>query len=105
MTGQPVNSRKDWITQTLQSQFNPSYLVVCDDSQRHAGHSGWREGGETHYSIEIISPLFEGKSRLDRHRLINDSLAQAFNDGLHALAVKALAPSEYHQSSPPTQKN
>ncbi len=98
MTGRPANSRKDWITQTLQSQFNPSYLIVCDDSHRHEGHSGWREGGETHYSIEIVSDFFEGKSRLDRHRLINNSLVEAFNGGLHALAIKALTPAEYKRS-------
>lgn len=100
MTGQPVNSRKDWIAQTLQSQFNPSHIFVSDDSHRHEGHSGWREGGETHFSIEIVSALFEGKSRLDRHRLINESLAEAFREGLHALAIKAHAPSEHHQPSP-----
>ncbi|MEN3931575.1 BolA family protein [Microvirga sp. W0021] len=85
-------SRKDWITEKLTAKFQPQHLVVTDDSQKHEGHSGWREGGETHYSIDIVSEAFKGKSRVEIHRMINDVLSEAFSSGLHALAVKAKAP-------------
>lgn len=87
-------SRTDWITERLTSRFAPERLAVTDDSQRHEGHHGWREGGETHYGIDIVSKAFEGKSRVERHRLINDAIAEAFADGLHALTIRARAPSE-----------
>ncbi len=87
-------SLKDWITATLQERLDPTRLAVEDESHRHAGHAGWREGGETHFRLDIVSPAFEGKSRVERHRLVNAALAEAFARGLHALAIKARAPGE-----------
>ena len=58
------------------------------------GHGGWREGGETHFRIDIVSAAFAGKSRVERHRLVNDILSDAFRNGLHALAIQAKAPGE-----------
>ena len=87
-------SLKDWITATLRERLDPTRLVVEDEFQQHLGHAGWREGGETHFRIDVVSPAFEGKSRVERHRVINAALAGAFERGLHALAIHAKAPGE-----------
>lgn len=82
------------IYDALQEAFGPIRLEVHDESARHAGHSGARPGGGTHFRVVIVSPAFEGKSRLDRHRSVNAALDREFRDGLHALAVTALTPNE-----------
>jgi BolA protein len=84
----------DWITQTLQEQLQPSALTVTDESEQHRGHGGWREGGETHFRLYIVSEAFSGKSRVERHRLVNEVLKGAFDKGLHALAIQTKAPGE-----------
>lgn len=87
-------SLKDWITATLQARLDPTRLTVEDESHQHIGHAGWREGGETHFRIDVVSEAFEGKSRVERHRMVNAALAGAFERGLHALAIQARAPGE-----------
>lgn len=87
-------SLKDWIYETLGAQLAPARLDVIDESHLHAGHAGARPEGETHFRVEVVSAAFEGKSRVERHRIVNAALAPAFARGLHALAVKARAPSE-----------
>jgi BolA protein len=82
------------ITQRLNEQLAPTHLQVEDESHQHIGHAGWRAGGETHFRLDIVSAAFEGKSRVERHRMINDALAEAFRAGLHALAITAKAPGE-----------
>ena len=84
----------EWITQALEERFRPTVLNVIDESQQHAGHAGWREGGETHFRLDIVSEAFAGKSRVERHRMVNAALAPAFVRGLHALAIQARAPGE-----------
>ena len=84
----------DWITRTLQERLQPAELTVTDESQQHFGHAGWREGGETHFRLYIVSDAFSGKSRVERHRLVNEVLKGAFDRGLHALAIQAKAPGE-----------
>jgi BolA family transcriptional regulator, general stress-responsive regulator len=84
----------DWITQNLQERLQPSALTVTDESEQHRGHGGWREGGETHFRLYIVSEVFSGKSRVERHRLVNEVLKGAFDRGLHALAIQAKAPGE-----------
>lgn len=84
----------DWITQNLQERLQPSALTVTDESEQHRGHGGWREGGETHFRLYIVSEAFSGKSRVERHRLVNEALKEAFDKGLHALAIQAKAPGE-----------
>jgi BolA protein len=85
---------QQWITQALQEHLQPSELTVTDESEQHHGHAGWREGGETHFRVYIVSEAFSGKSRVERHRLVNEVLKGAFERGLHALAVIAQAPKE-----------
>jgi BolA family transcriptional regulator, general stress-responsive regulator len=84
----------DWIARTLEERLQPARLAVLDETDQHIGHGGWREGGETHFRIDIVSEAFSGKSRVERHRLVNDALKGAFERGLHALAIQAKAPGE-----------
>jgi BolA protein len=85
---------KDIITEKLTEAFAPERLDVIDESHRHAGHAGARPGGETHYSVYIVSPAFQGKSRIERHRMVNATLAGELAAGVHALAIRAAAPGE-----------
>jgi BolA protein len=87
-------SLSDWIRTTLQERLAPTALSVVDESHQHAGHSGWREGGETHFRLDVVSAAFEGKSRVERHRMVNALLDDAFKRGLHALALRARTPGE-----------
>lgn len=87
-------SVKDRIRKSLQQALDPIALDVIDESHHHAGHAGSRDGGETHFKVEVVSRAFVGKSRLDRHRLINGLLAEELKDHVHALAIVARAPGE-----------
>ncbi len=90
----PASDRKSRIEAALLAELTPSRLNVIDDSERHRGHGGWREGGETHFAVEVVSTAFEGKTRLARQRLVMDALKAEFDTGLHALSVSARAPGE-----------
>jgi BolA protein len=81
---------KDAITNKLREAFSPESLDVTDESHLHEGHSGHRPGGETHFRVYIVSEEFEGKSRIERHRMINATLAAELAGPVHALAIKAL---------------
>jgi BolA protein len=73
----------------LQQQFKPSFLEVIDESAEHAGHSGASESGlNSHFRVRIASAQFEGLSRVQRHRLVYDSLQEFLDNGLHALAIE-----------------
>ena len=63
-------------------------------SHQHAGHRSSPETGESHFRVLIVSDAFTGKSRVTRHRIVNDVLRDELKDGVHALAIKALAPGE-----------
>lgn len=86
-------TREMRIRDILTRIFAPETLDVIDDSARHAGHAGAAPEGETHFNIRIISAQFSNLSRLDRQRAINKALAKEFETGLHALSIKAEAPS------------
>jgi BolA protein len=85
---------RDLITQKLTEAFAPARLEVIDESHQHLGHAGHRPGGETHYRVYIVSDAFQGKSRLERHRMINETLSGELQGGVHALAIHASAPGE-----------
>jgi BolA protein len=90
----PLTATRDLITNKLMSAFAPESLDVVDESHQHAGHAGHRPGGQTHFRIYIVSPAFKGKSRLERHHMINAELAHELEGGVHALAIHASAPGE-----------
>jgi BolA protein len=85
---------RDVITEKLSTAFTPQSVEVLDESHQHAGHAGHREGGETHFRVYIVAEAFRGKSRLERHRMINETLASELKGGVHALAIRASAPGE-----------
>jgi BolA protein len=89
-----IMTMKDNITKKLTEAFAPESVDVIDESHLHAGHAGHRPDGETHFRIYIVSQAFAGKSRLERHRLINALLASELAASVHALAISAQAPGE-----------
>jgi BolA protein len=82
------------IDNKLRMAFAPARLAVEDESSRHHGHAGWREGGETHFRVEIVSQSFAGHSRVARQRLVYAALSEELAAGLHALALVTLTPEE-----------
>ena len=85
---------RDLITEKLTKAFAPQSLDVVDESHQHVGHAGHRPEGQTHFRGYIVSDAFRGKSRLERHRMINETLAGELAGGVHALAIHAWAPDE-----------
>ena len=77
----------DTIAGKLQEALSPQEIEVQDVSHKHAGHSGWREGGETHFEVRIRADRFAGMSRVARHRLVNSILADELAGGVHALQL------------------
>jgi BolA protein len=84
----------DIITKKLTEAFTPQSLKVLDESHQHEGHAGHRPGGRTHFRVYIVSEAFKGKTRLERHRMVNRTLAGELAGGVHALAIHATAPGE-----------
>ncbi len=76
----------------LELKLQPRWLEVSDDSHLHAGHAGAREG--RHFSVRIVSPAFDGLSRVARHRLVYDAARSLIQEGIHALAIEARTPAE-----------
>ena len=86
------------IRNKLTETFAPTVLEVVNDSHRHAGHAGSPGSGESHFTIKVVSAAFAGKSRLERHRMVNQALAAELAGKIHALAITALAPDEVSHS-------
>lgn len=81
---------KDTITEKLKASFAPVHLEVIDESNKHFGHAGWREGGETHFRVRIATRHFVGKTRVAQHRAVMDALDAELKDRVHALAIEVL---------------
>lgn len=89
----------DTIIKKLEERFAPERLDVFDESHRHKGHAGARPGGETHFWVKITSAEFVGLTRIERHRLINDCLAEELAGPIHALNLRARTPYETKKNS------
>ena len=76
----------DLITRKLTEAFRPASLRVLDESHRHEGHAGHRPGGESHFRVYIVAQAFAGKSRLERHRLVNAALSAELAGGVRRVA-------------------
>jgi BolA protein len=74
--------------------LEPVVVEVADRSAGHRGHAGWREGGETHFEVLVVSPRFRGQSRIARHRLVHELVADLMAERVHALALRTLTPEE-----------
>ena len=84
----------DRIRSKLEAALSPMRLDIQDDSAKHSGHSGAREGGESHFSVLIVSGAFEGLNRVARQRRVNTILAEELAGPVHALSIQAKTPAE-----------
>ena len=91
MTSETYRAR---IERKLTEAFSPVVLHIKDDSHLHAGHAGHNPLGETHFSVRIVSPIFAGKSSIERQREIYRVLADELRERVHALSLQALTPEE-----------
>jgi BolA family transcriptional regulator, general stress-responsive regulator len=94
MTGPLAPKIADEIEALLTAAFAPSRLAVINDSAKHHGHSGDDGSGESHFTVEIESAAFAGKSRLERQRMVIRALGDIPGERVHALAITAKAPGE-----------
>lgn len=83
------------IEQKLTAQFAPALLEIHNDSHLHSGHAGSPGTGESHFRVRIVSQSFAGQSRVERHRAVNEALADELAGPVHALNISALAPDEH----------
>lgn len=72
----------------LEAAFQPTKLEITDESERHRGHAGYQEGGESHWRIAIEAPAFAEMSRIERHRAVHTALGPEIVGRIHALALK-----------------
>ena len=84
---------KDKIEKILRKEFSPKYLEVIDDSDKHAGHTGAKRGGG-HFQLIIVSPMFNGKSAQQRHRMVHAALGDMLEDEIHSMTIQAYTPDE-----------
>ena len=82
------------ITEKLKNAFDPEIFELIDDSEKHRGHGGWREGGESHFRLRMTSERFAGQGRVQRQRAVNRVLAEELAGPLHALTMELRAPGE-----------
>lgn len=78
----------------LREAFSPQALELIDESERHRGHGGWREGGETHFRLRMTTAAFTGQTRIARQRAVNRVLAEELAGPVHAFAMELSAPGE-----------
>jgi BolA protein len=74
--------------------LKPTTVELVDDSEKHRGHGGYNPAGESHFTLLIESPLFAGKSRVERQRMVHSALGELVGERVHALSIKARAPGE-----------
>ncbi|HHN68108.1 MAG TPA: BolA family transcriptional regulator [Thermopetrobacter sp.] len=91
MTLGPVGRKMEKL---LRDAFAPETLRIIDDSHKHAGHAGAHPEGESHFTVNIVAAAFAGKSLIERHRMVNDALADLPRERVHALSISAKAPGE-----------
>jgi BolA family transcriptional regulator, general stress-responsive regulator len=78
----------------LNAALSPSRIELIDDSEQHRGHGGHNPAGESHFTLHIESPAFEGKNRVQRQRMIYAALGALMESRVHALSIRATAPGE-----------
>ena len=74
--------------------LQPSSIQLIDDSEKHRGHGGYNPAGESHFTLLIESPIFAGKSRVERQRMVHSALGELVGERVHALSIRARAPGE-----------
>lgn len=98
MTG-PAGSVAAILQAKLEAAFAPDHLEVVDESERHRGHSGWREGGETHFRVVMRSARFDGMDRVARSRAVHAVLHDELLGRVHALALQLSGASDRTQQT------
>lgn len=93
----PEQSTESLIRERL-TALDPERIEIVDDSARHAGHPGAREGG--HFRLRVVAPVFAGKTPLARHRLVIETLGELMQCRIHAVSIQALTPDESRQAGP-----
>lgn len=88
-----TDDRPAMIRNVLETRFEPTELLIKDQSQLHAGHEGAKDG-KGHFDVLIVAAAFEGQNRIQRHRMVYDALNQLMHTDIHALRIKAFTPSE-----------
>ncbi len=87
-------SYKDSLLRKLQLELNPSFIEIRDDSEKHKGHSGYKQTGNTHFHLDIVSKIFKGKSKIECHKLIYTILKEELQTQIHALSINARSEDE-----------
>ena len=85
------------VAETIRARLQalePLALDLVDESEQHRGHAGYREGGNTHWRLSIVSPRFSGKPTVARHRMVYQALGELMQHPIHALAITARSPEE-----------
>ena len=95
----------DRIHAKLTAGLQPTRLAIRDESHRHAGHSGARPEGETHFHVDIVSAVFVGESRIARQRRVYALLAEELAGPVHALGLTTLTPEEHGRIAPSTRSD
>ena len=88
-----MSDRAAKIEQLLRNAFNPSEILVKDQSHLHAGHAGAKEG-KGHFDVRLVSDSFHGQSRIGRHRMVYDALGSFMQSDIHALRITAISPTD-----------
>ena len=78
----------------LNSSLGPTEIELIDDSEKHRGHGGYNPAGESHFTLRIQSAAFEGKSRIERQRMVYKALGDLMEGRVHALQIRASAPAD-----------
>lgn len=92
-----MNSQIRNIEGILRERLKPSFLEVLDDSAKHAGHAGARQGGGGHYIVTVVAEAFVDKSLVEQHRMVNEALKELFGGGIHALALRTYSPTQWRE--------
>lgn len=96
-----MSDRANEIRRRLTVAFAPLHLDVFDDSASHAGHSGAMASGGAYFYVTVVSPVFEGKSLIQRHQMVYNALGDMMREEIHALSMKVFTPSEYRAKGKP----
>jgi BolA protein len=91
----PLMSLETRMREKLMIGLRPTRLDLVNESHLHEGHASSPGTGESHFRLLIVADAFSGKSRVERHRIVNEVVRDELRDGVHALAIKAVAPGEH----------
>jgi BolA protein len=93
---------QDTLQSKLAAQFSPESIEIMDESYKHRGHAGFKPEGETHFKIAMVSVRFEGKTRVERQRMVFDVLKEEMQHRIHALSLHLQTPEEFAGNASPS---